>query len=445
MSVTNENQKISKEIVSFLNAFPEPRLVIDTNYNIVGANTAYIKYFNTNKPIVGRKCHEVSHHYMTPCDQHGEACPLATARATKEVSKEVHVHFTPRGKEHVGIELIPILNENEEPVYYIETLRSHDYTSATPSLERMVGSSQEFMKMISLLDRVASKDTTVLLLGESGTGKEEIAKTLHNQGKRANQPFVIVECTGLTDTLFESELFGYEKGAFTGAVASKKGLVESADGGTLFLDEIGEVPLHLQVKLLRLIESKTYRRVGSTELKYCDFRLICATHRNLSEMVAKGEFREDLFYRISSFPIQLPPLRDRAEDIVSLAKSLIKRISPTKDYELTQSAVEFLESYEFYGNIRELRNLLERAVLLTDGNKIQKIHLVPININHDSQNKQSDCISCRTIQPLENIESKYIQCLLREYGEDMDLLSENLKISKRTLYRIIKRIRESNS
>jgi two-component system, NtrC family, response regulator HydG len=444
VTMKSEIKELSKEIISFLNAFPEPRLVIDTNYNIVGANNAYIKHFNANKSLVGRKCHEVSHHYMTPCDQHGEACPLATARQTKEISKEVHVHFTPRGKEHVGIELIPILDDDGEPFYYIETLRSHDYTSATPSMNGMVGSSKEFMKMISMLDRVAQNDTSVLLLGESGTGKEEIAKTLHNQGSRAKQPFVVVECTGLTDSLFESELFGYEKGAFTGAVTNKKGLVESADGGTLFLDEIGEVPLHQQVKLLRLIESKTYRRVGSTEIKHCDFRLICATHRDLSKMVSQGKFREDLFYRISSFPIHLPPLRDREEDIVSLAESLIKRIAPYDDYELTQSAIEYLESYEFYGNIRELRNILERAILLTDGNKIQKTHLVPIEINHDNANKQPSCTSCRSIQPLESMESKYIQCLMREHGENIDLLSEKLKVSKRTLYRIIKKIRESN-
>lgn len=439
-----EVKEISKEVISFLNAFPEPRLIIDANYNIVGANKAYIDHFEATKSIVGRKCHEVSHHYMTPCDKHGEACPLAAARQTKDVSKVVHVHFTPRGKEHVGIELIPILDSNDEPIYYIETLRSHEYTSATPTIDGMVGSSREFMKMITMLDRVTQNDTTVLLLGESGTGKEEIAKSLHSQGKRANQPFVVVECSGLTEALFESELFGYDKGAFTGAVTNKIGLVESADGGTLFLDEIGEVPLHQQVKLLRLIESKTFRRVGSTELRHCDFRLICATHRNLSEMVSKGEFREDLFYRISSFPIHLPPLREREEDIVSLSESLIKRIAPTESYVLTQSAIEFLESYDFFGNIRELRNLLERAILLTDGNKIQGINLIPIEVSKSNSNKQPSCTSCRSIQPLEVVESKYIQCLLREHGENVDLLSEKLKISKRTLYRIIKKIKDSN-
>lgn len=438
---------VSQEIISFLDAFPEPRIVLDVNYNIVGANKAYLKNFNTTKPVVGKKCYEVSHHYMSPCDQHGETCPLASAKISKEPAKVVHVHFTPRGKEHVSVELIPILNDEGEPEYYIETLSPLTYASATPQLDGLVGSSQEFMKMISLLDRAAPSDTTVLLLGESGTGKEVVAKTLHDRGKRANQPFVVVECSGLTDTLFESELFGHEKGAFTGAVIAKKGLVESADGGTLFLDEIGEVPLHQQVKLLRLIESKTYRRVGGTEIRQCDFRLICATHRNLSEMVSKGEFREDLFYRISSFPIHLPPLRERSEDIVCLAETILRRLAPDKDYELTQSGVEFLQGYDFSGNIRELRNIIERAILLVDGNKIESSHLFPIEFNHPkiNENRQPSCTTCRVVQSLETVQSKYIQCLLREHGDNLEQLSSKLNVSKRTLYRMIKRIKEPDS
>ena len=181
---------------------------------------------------------------------------------------------------------------------------------------------------------------------------------------------ITVECAGLTETLFESELFGHVKGAFTGATSNKRGLLESAEGGTLFLDEIGDVPLGMQVKLLRLIETGSYRAVGSTELKRANFRLICATHKNLSNNVASGEFREDLYYRINAFPIILPPLRERGDDIALIAKSILEKFSKKDMYRLTESAIKLLEKCYFAGNVRELRNVLERAIIFAHSNII---------------------------------------------------------------------------
>lgn len=439
------NHELYAELLGFLDSLPEPRLVIDLNYKIVGANKAYQFAFGNNKSLVGRKCHEVSHHYLTPCDQHGEACPLSQAKETKETCREFHVHFTSRGQQHVSVELTPILDGYGNPILFVETLSAQVHSSAISNHGSMVGKSQVFLKMLGLVERAAPSEVAVLLLGESGTGKEEVSHLLHKKSCRANKAFVIVECSGLTESLFESEMFGHEKGSFTGAIQNKKGLVEVAEGGTLFLDEIGDIPLNLQVKLLRLIESKTYRKVGGTEVVSCDFRLICATHRNLDQMVSDGSFRADLFYRISPFQIALPALRERKEDLEILAQSLLKRIAPTRELVLSEDAIKQIEERSFKGNIRELRNLLERASLMTDGNNIHAEHIAnELSIHSQEVSKQSGCGACRVVQPLENIESKYLQCIMREHGEDLNYLSNALCVSKRTLYRMINRIKDSN-
>ena len=207
----------------------------------------------------------------------------------------------------------------------------------------------------------------MLLLGESGTGKELAARAVHETSPRAGRPLVVVDCASLPETLFESELFGHERGAFTGAHTARAGLVEAAHGGTLFLDEVGDIPLTMQVKLLRLLESGTYRRVGQTELRRADLRVVAATHRDLRAMVAQGRFREDLYYRLATFPIVLPALRERAQDIPLLARSLLDRVAPGRRLALTPVALRRLVQHPFPGNVRELRNVLERAALLTDG------------------------------------------------------------------------------
>lgn len=218
----------------------------------------------------------------------------------------LHVHHTPRGPEHVDVELRPILDEQGEVVAFVERLTRITVASAQPQQQGLVGRSAAFQEALASLQRAAPAQIPVLLQGESGTGKELFARALHLGSPRASGPLVVVDCTGLTESLFESELFGYEKGAFTGAHQRKIGLAEAAHGGTLFLDEIGEVPLAMQVKLLRLIESGSFRPVGSLRTVHSDFRLVSATHKPLKEMAAAGSFREDLYYRISGFPIRLP-------------------------------------------------------------------------------------------------------------------------------------------
>ncbi|MCX7821993.1 MAG: sigma-54 dependent transcriptional regulator [Syntrophobacterales bacterium] len=231
----------------------------------------------------------------------------------------------------------------------------------------IVGESPEMFRVYDLIEKVAKVDSNVLIMGESGTGKELVARAIHKLSKRCDRPFVTVNCGGVPESLIESELFGYKKGAFTGALQDRKGLVEAAQGGTLFLDEIGELSSALQVRLLRLIQEKVIRRLGDNEDRQVDVRIISATHRDLEKMVIEGTFREDLYYRLNVIPIKIPALRDRQGDIPILAKYFLKLYSKRlgKNIQRISSyALDILKSYHFPGNVRELENIIERGVAL---------------------------------------------------------------------------------
>ncbi|ATR81081.1 Fis family transcriptional regulator [Pseudomonas sp. FFUP_PS_473] len=419
-------------LVSYLEHDPQPTIVLDTHYNILAANSAYQRQFGVEgQSTLGAKCHQVSHHYAVPCDQAGEHCPMRKARESRVPERMLHIHHTPRGPEHVDVELRPILDEQGEVVAFVERLTSITVASAQPQQHGLVGRAPAFKQALASLQRAAPSQIPVLLQGESGTGKELFARALHLSGPRANGPLVVVDCTGLTESLFESELFGYEKGAFTGALQRKIGLAEAAHGGTLFLDEIGEVPLAMQVKLLRLIESGSFRPVGSLRTVHSDFRLISATHKPLKEMVANGTFREDLYYRISAFPIRLPSLRERVEDLPLLIDSLLQRMAGAQAPRVDPQAMHWLSLHTYPGNIRELRNILERARLFADDGLIRAEHL-PDDVKPDnatagqSQRRKKDHLGqlAQALQAFEGSRSE---------------LAQQLGMSERTLYR---RLRE---
>ncbi len=366
-----------QSLLSYLEHEAHPMIVLDLDYNILAANTAYQRQFGSAaKPHLGHKCYQVSHHYAVPCDQAGEHCPMKAAREKRGPDRVLHIHHTPRGPEHVEVELRPIFDEGGAITAYVERLTVVRSASARPSDAGLVGRAPAFNEALAALQRVAPSTLPVLLLGESGTGKELFARAVHETSARASGPFVVVDCSGLTETLFESELFGHEKGAFTGAATRKIGLVETAQDGTLFLDEIGDVPLAMQVKLLRLIESGTYRRVGGVETLRANFRLVAATHKPLAQMMAQGLFRQDLYYRISAFPIRLPPLRERADDIALLVHSFLQRGGAGKrKLDIDARALAQLRRQAWPGNVRELRNVLERASLFADDGVIRSEHL----------------------------------------------------------------------
>ena len=364
-------------LVSFLEHEAQPMIVLDLDYRILAANRAYQPQFVSREgSVVGRHCFAVSHGYDTPCDRNGEHCPLRRALHTRAPDRVLHIHHTPRGPEHVDVELRPLLDHQGRVTGFVERLGAVRQAQARPGAG-LVGRSTAFGEALAAVRRVAPSQLPVLLQGESGTGKELFARAVHEASPRSEGPFVVVDCSGLTETLFESELFGHERGAFTGANVRKKGLVETAHGGTLFLDEIGDVPLGMQVKLLRLIETGTYRRVGGVETLQADFRLVAATHQPLQTMVAEGRFRADLYWRISAFPIVLPPLRERMEDLPLLVESLLGRGAGRAGVALAPAALQALRSHAWPGNIRELRNVLERARLFADDGVIRPEHLPP--------------------------------------------------------------------
>ncbi len=316
----------------------------------------------------------------------------------------------------------------------------------------IVAHSPQMKEVLRLVRRVAPADTSVLITGESGTGKELVAQAIHRLSSRADKPFIDLNCAALQDTLLESELFGHEAGAFSGARTRKLGLFELANGGTLFLDEVMEMPAALQSKLLRALETRSFFRVGGVKKVEVNVRLIAATNRNTAEAVAAGVFRSDLMYRINSFEINIPPLRERREDVEPLARHLLDKIAGSSAPELTPPVVEALRAYSWTGNVRQLRNCLERAVLLADDNKItirelppEVVHRVersPLNVGSNvSGNAANNPGSFKTtsLTNLRDVERQQILTALEKTGWHRGKTAELLGISPSTLYR---RLRE---
>jgi DNA-binding NtrC family response regulator len=427
------------EVTGILDVIDAPAVALTLDYQILAANQAYRDAYADGQPLHDRSCYEVSHRFTVPCDRAGESCPLVNCVASGRTQRVLHLHHTPRGEEHVDVETHPVRDKDGEIAYVIEIMRETRTASSRTHAFNMVGRSKAFNGMIDLVNRVAPAETAVLLLGESGTGKELVARAIHDNSPRADRPFVVVECSGLTESLFESELFGHERGAFTGAHARKIGLIEAANRGTLFLDEIGDVPLGLQVKLLRLLETGTYRRVGSVEPRQADFRLVTATHRDLYAMVSEGLFRRDLYYRISAFPVALPPLRERPDDLPLLIGSLLRRLAPIRRYRLAPGVLERLQAYAFPGNVRELLNILERATLLADDDLIGPEHLPAAVFGEDPASAEP--LSTREIVPLAEVERRYLERVAAAHDGDRAALAERLGISRRTLYRKLQDLR----
>lgn len=299
----------------------------------------------------------------------------------------------------------------------------------------LIGESHQMKEIYSLINTVAQTDTTVLILGESGTGKELVAKAIHLNSKRKYFPLVTVNCGALPESLLESELFGHEKGAFTGAHYRRKGKFEMANGGTIFLDEIGTVSNKVQVELLRVIETKQFTRVGGSETISSDFRVIAATNENLEELVKEDRFREDLYYRLNVFTIHIPPLRERIEDIPLLANYFLKKFTTSMNKKITgisDEAMRFMLKYRWPGNVRELENAIERAVVVCRNEKIQLDDL-PFRISSYSLYNEAEDKS------LSEAEKRHIALVLQENNWNISKSAEDLKIDRVTLYNKIKK------
>ncbi len=443
------------DLQSLVDSHEQPFVVIDQDFRIRAVNRAYEQAYHTRAgEVIGKRCHEVSHSQDRPCFERGEDCPYVHVYKDRLAHSCLHAHQDKDGRQHcVRVTVYPLIASDGE-LYLGESYReiSVQDDAAGPRVSaRLVGEAPVFLAMLEQLDLVARSDMPALLLGETGTGKELAAKFIHQHSGRASGPFLTVDCTVLNETLADNELFGHERGAFTGSVGDKRGLVELADGGTLFLDEMGELPAAIQAKLLRVLESGEYRRVGGHQLRRVDVRVVCATNRHLWEAVQARHFREDLYYRIACLTVHLPSLRERRQDVPVLAGHILDLHyrATGRRYHVTQAALRLLAEQRYPGNVRELRNVLCAAAAHSRDGQIGPSHISRV------LSRPSDSTDCASASPaavgVENsvahaalprsmgsLESQHIAAMLREMGGNKRHAAEILGISTRTLYRKIK-------
>ena len=445
------SNRIPINLQSIIDASDNGFVVIDKDYNIVAANQAYCtSYGIDSKAIVGHKCHQVSHHSDVPCHLNGEDCPHKQVFETRQPHQVLHIHYdTKNQEEHVRIKGSPIYSTDGELFLGEAVFPIAKSEDMTYDKQHMLGTSPSFLACIEEMSGAATSDVPILLNGESGVGKELAANFIHNKSHRKAHPFISIDCTAISEGIFESELFGHERGAFTGCVGRRNGIIESAEKGTLFLDEIGEVPLALQGRLLRALETGYYRRLGGREDLFADVRIICSTHNNLRKMVEEGTFRADLYYRIAGFSITIPPLRERRIDVEPLIRDILEKIK-THDGSIgriSEEALNMLQAYDFPGNIRELHNILHKATAISSNgivtpDLLQLSNFANIYINpladrrRYSRDKKSNSPS--TNRSLSDIEATHIESLLHQHDGHRAKVADELCISERTLYRKLK-------
>lgn len=449
-----ERMQQTVDIQSLVETHEQPFMVIDGDYRIVAVNSAYERaYGGEAAQIIGQFCYRVTHGNERPCHEYGEDCPHRRILEMKEGGYTcTHLHHdNDKGVSQVQVRAYP-LRMSDGQTFLAETCERIPDTTQAREPARMVGASPTFMRMLGQLKLAAMSDAPVLLEGETGTGKDLAARYIHQQSGRAQKPFLMVDCTVFTEPLFEAEVFGHERGAFTGSVGEREGLFAEADGGTLFLDEIGEISATLQAKLLRVIETGDFRRVGGTRIRHTDTRIICATNRRLGQDVEAKQFREDLYYRVACIHVAMPPLRERLDDVPLLADTLLRRIGALtgRRFTLSEESLAELSRYHYPGNIRELRNILSAAASWSlDGNiDVQKIAQIIANLQARRQNGQptEQIVDQQTmveiemtggLSTLEEIELRHIRMLLKQCESRRELASA-LGISERSVYRKLK-------
>jgi two-component system response regulator AtoC len=459
-ALQEEIMKRNTVIESLINAQEVPAVVIDKHYRIVAANRAYCTSYGVDiDTIVGHCCHEISHHSPVPCHQNGEDCPHKAVLASNSPFEVMHTHYDYANRpDRVRIKAYPVDTANGDR-FVLETIhRLAPAVQLTCEEIRMVGRAPAFLQCIETLSLAARSNVPVLLYGETGVGKEMASQYIHEQSRRRAKPYVELNCAAIPEALFESELFGHERGAFTGCAGLKLGLFETANKGTLLLDEIGELPLSMQAKLLRVFDTGEFRRLGGTSMIKVDVRIITATNQNLMAMVADGKFREDLYFRLAGVKVHIPPLRERRMDIPALTKALIKRMcdrDKANRCQLTKEAMERLMVYDFPGNVRELFNILQQAMALSTDGIITAEHIRLDNDHaHNHPSRSTHTImpankipgaqpvpgaKTNTDQSLADAEARHIGSLLERHDQNRRAVAEALGVSERTLYRKIKR------
>jgi len=461
-----------------------PFVVIDGDRRIVAYNEALAQFLGTgDESLIGRPCYEVLHGNPVPCYEPGEECPHTQAFDCGGSDPCFHRHLAAEGQRTWVRVRSFRLRTSDGVTLVAEVLEPIAAEAGTRELPAgsLVGASPAFLRCVEQLKLAAASDGAVLLQGETGTGKNLAAEFMHRWSRRKDGPFITLDCTALTESLFESEIFGHERGAFTGSVGRRQGLFELADGGTLFLDEIGELSLEMQAKLMSVLETGQFRRVGGRKTLRASVRVVCASNRPLWDRVQAGRFRADLYYRVACFSVELPALRERAEDIPLLVEALLEAIREKdgRPYTLTPDAIALLRAHTFPGNVRELRNIVQVAAACSDGNRVTADHLalaLPMHGRPDAlageahgtfaedvvvrretgahhapmsgrkeraspgghrRDEQAEPPASAT--RLRDIEEQTIRSMLAEHGGHRRTVADRLGISERTLYRKLKR------
>ena len=431
-----------------LDSIADGVFTVDHQGRITSFNRAAEKITGFSKDeAIGQYCHEIFR--ANTCF---EACPLKHTAETTETIINLEVNILNRDNKEIPISISTAVVKDHEGkvVGAVETFRDlslikelHKEIYRQYSFQDILGRSKPMLKLFQILPDIAQSDATVLIEGESGTGKELFATAVHNLSSRQDKPLIKVNCAALPETLLESELFGYKKGAFTDAKKDKPGRFRQAHGGTIFLDEIGDMSKGTQVKLLRVLEKKEYEPLGSNKTERVDVRIIAATNRDLMEMMHRREFREDLFFRINVIRLTIPPLRERREDIPLLLDHFIERINLKQSKQIkkvSSSALKTLFDYDFPGNVRELENIIEHATILTKGIEIQSRHLPSyLARKHEVSLAPASLPEGENMSVLDNVERDLIVRALERHRGRSAAAAKELGVHRSTLWRKIKR------
>jgi PAS domain S-box-containing protein len=419
-----EESTIANEQI--LENLPLGIIIIDSNSNITSANKYTLKLLNkASKEVLGRNVMDIIPTSALP--QILSSKKKSTGEIIEVNENIVITNNSPIFSNSKIIGAIGVFQDiselakklesyQEELTYYKEELQKH--TRFNSQFNDIIGSSGSLREALFIADKASQSTSTVLIRGESGTGKELIAKAIHNHSIRKDKPFVKVNCAAIPENLLESELFGFEKGSFTGAVKSKPGKFKLADGGTIFLDEIGDMPKQMQVKLLRVLQEKEFESIGGLETQKVDVRVLAATNRNLEEMIKTGEFREDLYYRLNVISLSLPTLRDRKEDINLLTEHFIRKLSSSLKKTVTgidSQCLKYLQDYHWPGNIRELENIIERAINMCEGSIITSVDLPFFITNLKPNNEGLINLTNGELLPLEEYEKELVALAMKKY------------------------------
>jgi len=446
--VSEKNYEILVErnkLASILNSISDGVFTIDLNWHITSINQAAQKITGySEKEAVGKECGSLLR--GNRCDHY---CPMRKTIEEGKPTKNIEVEIQNKKGDRIPISVSTALlrDDKNEIIGAVETFRDmSDIRRLSAELEnrfrfdRILGKSKPMQELYELLENVIETDSTVLIQGESGTGKELVARAIHHNSQRRNKPFIAVNCSALSENLLESELFGHEKGAFTGAIQKKLGRFELANGGTLFLDEVADMSPALQVKILRILDEQVFERVGGTKVIRVNVRIITATNKNLYDEVKSNRFREDLFYRLNVVPIGLPPLRERKEDMFLLIQHFIEHFNQKMAkniHDISPEALEYLTDYAWPGNIRELENAIEHAFVRCREKEILVQHL-PKLIKYSDQSSYKQTVESLS-EPIKRTERGVLLKVLEDVNQNRQKAAQKLGLSKATLWRKMKK------